>query len=165
MADIQPRVGHDLNLFYNDTGGGGTYATPTWVEIACVRDVNIPDQSINMAPLQCRASDWIKNLAALIDTLTLEFDYIHGAGLTVMRELIRRFYAREAGDYLIINGLFVPASGDTSEGLRLPAFIENFSWTQNQQDVSVHEFRLVTAYYQDETATERDPVWDTYSTP
>ena len=68
MAD-GPKVGHKMKLYRNT----GTNASPVWSEIGDVVDVSIPDLSMGLAELKRRSSDFTKNLATLIQSISIEF--------------------------------------------------------------------------------------------
>lgn len=140
--------------FYRNTG---TVATPTWSEICEIQDLNINDFEMGMAELKRRCKTYTKNLATLIQTITIEFKLWHGLDATNFDALRANFLAGTAEEFAIMNGA-IATSGN--EGLRIPALIASFPWNQALEEVSGHDVRLVTAYFE-EAATEIDPSWYT----
>jgi len=148
---MPPKTGHKMKLNRNT----GTVAVPVWSLVAEVGDVNIPDLSMGMAELKRRASNFVKNLASIIQTIGLEFTLTHGMDATNFDAIRANFFAGTVEEWAIMDG---PIATGGSEGLRIPLLVENFPWQQPLEDVSGHDMRLVTGYME-ESASEVDPSW------
>lgn len=148
---FQPSVGKWMYFYYNT----GTHAVPVWVAIAEIGDLNISDLSRNLAELKRRANVFTKNLPALISSITVEFKLIFGLGTTIHTALRTAFFAATVFEYAIMNDL---VSSVGSEGLTLPAIIEQFPWNQPLETVSDHDVRLATGYLV-QAGQEIDPAW------
>lgn len=147
-------VGHSMKLYRNT----GTVAVPVWTEIANVGDVNIPDLAVGLAELKRRGNNFTKNLPTLFTSMAVEFRLLHGLGATVFDGLRTAFFARTINEYAVMNGDITVSD---NQGLRLPAFIEQFPWDQNLEEVSGHDCRLAIAYMEEPAGTEIDPSWYT----
>lgn len=147
---MAPVVGKSMKLYRNT----GTAATPTWTEVAEVGDVSIPDLTRGLAELKRRNNDFVKNLAALIQSIAVEFTLVHGLDSTNFDAIRGNFFSGTAEEWAVMNG-DISTSGN--EGLRLPALVENFPWDQSLEDVSGHDVRLAVAYLDD--GGEVDPSW------
>jgi hypothetical protein len=148
---FQPSVGKWMFFYYNSA----TAATPTWVLISEIGDLNISDLSRNLAELKRRANPFTKNLPALINSIAVEFKLIFGLQ-QVMHAILRgAFFSATVFQYAIMNDAI--ALEDT-EGLLLPAIIEQFPWNQPLESVSDHDVRLATAYWIS-GGQEIDPAW------
>lgn len=147
---MAPTVGKNMKLYRNT----GTVATPTWTEVAEIGDVSIPDLSRGLAELKRRSNDFVKNLAALIQSIAVEFTLVHGLDATNFDAIRQAFFNGTAEEYAVMNG-DISTSGN--EGLRVPVLVENFPWDQPLEEVSGHEVRLAVAYMDD--GGEVDPSW------
>jgi hypothetical protein len=83
-------LSEDAVLYYNNTadhGGAGTYATPVWVEICNVKDLNA-NMSKNETDVTTRCSNgWSEFIEGLKD-LTIEFGMLYDpsdAGFTAIK--------------------------------------------------------------------------------
>lgn len=145
------KTGHNMKLYINE----GSVASPTWTEIAQVGDVSIPDLSRGVAELKRRGNDFTKNLASIIQSISVEFKMFHGLEATMFGTLQAAFFAATPYEYAVMDG-DITVTGN--QGLRLPALIEQFPWDQPLEDVSSHDVRLAVAYMED-SGTEIDPSW------
>lgn len=136
----------------------GSPTSPVWTEVNEVGDVSIPDLTRGLAELKRRASDFTKNLASLIQSISVEFRLHHGLDATNFNAIRQNFFNGTAEEWLVANGN--PATSGT-EGLRLPALVENFPWDQPLEDVSGHDMRLAVAYWES-GGSEIDPSWATF---
>lgn len=146
------KTGHKMKFYINT----GTAAVPVWSLIADIEDLSIPDMSMGAAEFKRRSSNFTKNLPTIIGTIAVEFKLWHGVGDTNFDLLRAAFFAGTTYEFAILDGL-VATSG--TEGLRLPAFIEQFPWGQALEEVSGHDVRLVTAYHESPAGIEIDPSW------
>lgn len=146
-----PKTGHRMKAYINT----GTVATPTWTLVCEIGDLSIPDLSRGLAELKRRCKDYTKNLATLIQSISVEFRLHHGLGATVFDQIVSDFFAGTPSEWAIMNGDITTSD---NEGLRLPALVEQFPWDQPLEDVSGHDVRLAIAYME-ESATEVDPSW------
>jgi hypothetical protein len=152
---MAPKTGHKMK-FYRNTG---TAATPVWALVAEIGDLSIPDFSMGIAELKRRASNYSKGLATLIGMIAVEFRLLHGLGAVQFAAIKDDFLAGTTREYAILDGLVATVG---TQGLRMPALLENFPWDQNLEDVSGHDMRAVLAYHE-ESSTEIDPSWMTVS--
>lgn len=151
---MAPKTGHEMKL-YEDTG---TVETPVYEEISAIGDLNISDFSIALGELKHRGSNFVKNLPSLFQSISVDFNLIHGLQKTKFDDLRERFFARTAARFAIMDG---DIEVDGSEGLLLPALIKSFPWNQPLEDVSNHDVQLATAYMvdEDDDDAEIDPQW------
>lgn len=148
-----PKTGHNMFLYRNT----GTPGTPTWSLVDEVGDVSIPDLNRGLAELKRRANDFTKNLAALIQSIAVEFRLHHGLDATNFDAIRGNFFNGTTEEWAVMNG-DITTSG--SEGLRLPTLVENFPFDQPLEDVAGHDVRLAIAYMED-GGSEVDPSWYT----
>lgn len=146
-----PKTGHKMKAYRNT----GTYASPTWVEVAEIGDLSIPDLSMGLAELKRRAKDWTKNLPSLIQSVAVEFRLHHGLDATNFDAIRTAFFAGTAEEWAIMNGSITTTS---NEGLRIPVLVEQFPWDQPLEEVAGHDVRLAVAYHE-ESGSEIDPTW------
>ena len=146
-----PKTGHGMNLYRNT----GTYATPVWALVDEVGDVSIPDLKRGLAELKRRANGFTKNLASLIQSISIEFRLHFGLDATQYDAIVADFFAGTAREWAVMSG---PIATVGSIGLRCPVLVEDFPWDQPLEDVSGHDVRLASAYMLSES-TEVDPVW------
>lgn len=147
-----PKTGHRMKLYYNSA----TPASPTWVEVCEVGDVSISDLTRGMAELKRRCKDYTKNLATLIQSISIEFRLHHGLNATVFDRIVADFFAATPRQWAVMNG---DITDEDNEGFVMPALIESFPWDQPLEDVSGHDVRLVIAYMLDGSSNEVDPEW------
>ena len=147
-----PSTGHKMKLYRNT----GTVAVPVWSEVAEVGDVSIPDLSRGLAELKRRANDFTKNLASLIQSISVEFRLHHGLDATNFDAIRANFFSGAIEEWAVMNA-DVSVSGN--EGLRLPAIVEQFPFDQPLEDVAGHDIRLAVAYFEEPAGTEIDPSW------
>lgn len=133
----------------------GTNASPVWSEIGDVVDVSIPDLSMGLAELKRRSSDFTKNLATLIQSISIEFRLVYGMSASSYGTIRANFFAGTIEEYAVMSG-DITQSG--TEGFRMFALIEQFPWDQPLEDIAGHDMRLAIAY-QEESGSEVDPEW------
>lgn len=151
MACNEPIVGGKCKLYYNTA----TYAAPAWVEIIECGDVSIADLGSNLAEISTRGSKWVKNLPAQM-VMAVEFTYLYKADPPVFDFLRQAFFNQTSHEFAVMDGDIATVG---SEGLRLPAVIENFPINQNLEEVTmVDTVRLALAYMCDND-TVVDPEW------
>lgn len=150
----EPKSGHKMKLYRNT----GTVSTPVWDLIDAVGDVSIPDLSMGLAELKTRASNYTKNLATLIQSIAIEFDYKNGMDATTFGGLKDDFLAGTVKEYAVMDGAIATTG---SQGLRMPGLIENFPWDQPLESVSSHAVRVAIAHYESPAGTVIDPSWMT----
>lgn len=148
-------VGKDYYLYYSS----GTVTSPTWVLVSQIGDVAAPDMSVGLAELKRRASNYVKNLATFIQSISITFKLIHGLDSTVFDIIRGDFFGRTAREWAMMDG---PIATVGSQGLRLPALVAEFPWDQSLEEVSAHDCKLVTAYLHYSSGTlEAEPSWMT----
>src|SRR5215213_8959655 len=131
---FQPAVGKNMK-FYRNTA---THATPTWVLISQIGDLNVSDLTRGLAELKRRGNGFVKNLPVFINSIAVEFRLIFGLDTTNYTFLRQTFFSGACVQYAIMNDII---AGPGSEGLMLPAIVEQFPWNQNLEDVSAHDVR------------------------
>jgi len=149
---MPPVVGHKMKLYRNT----GTVAVPVWQEVCEIGDVSVPDLAMGLAELKRRCNDFTKNLATLMQSISVEFRMIHGLGGAIFTALVGNFFAGTIEQWAVYNGDIATAG---NEGLLLPALIEQFPWDQPLEEVSGHDVRLAVAYFEEPAGTEIDPAW------
>lgn len=146
------KTGRQMFLYRNS----GSHGTPVWDEICNVGDVNVSDFSRGLAELKRRCSQYIKNLPALIQSITVEFSMIHGVNPTTFNAMFDDFINGTPVEYAIMDG---DITLDGTQGLMLPALVQKFPWNQPLEDVSAHDVGLAIAYMEDGGGNEIDPEW------
>ena len=147
-----PKTGHRMKLYRNT----GTVAIPVFVEVAEVGDVAISDFSRGLAELKRRANEFTKNLATLIQSIAVEFRLHFGLDKTNFDAIRTNFFAGTVEEWAVMSG-DIATTG--SEGLRLPAIVEQFPFDQPLEDVAGHDIRLAVAFFEEPPGTEIDPAW------
>lgn len=148
---FEPKTGYNMKLYRNT----GTFASPTWVEIAEVGDVNLSDFTRQMAELKRRGKQFTKNLASLINSIVITFKLPFGLGASTYTYLRTAFLAGTAFEVAIMSG-DITTPGE--EGLRCPILLEQFPWNQALEEASGHDVQLKIAYMVS-GGSEVDPVW------
>jgi len=145
------KTGHKMKLYRNT----GSPDSPSWSLVDEVGDVSIPDLTRGLAELKRRASDFTKNLASLIQSIAIEFRLHNGLDETTFDAIRTNFFSGTAEEWACLSGEF----GDSdTEGLRLPALVENFPFDQPLEDVAGHDVRLAVAYWET-GGYELEPSW------
>ena len=147
-----PSTGHSMHLYRNT----GTVAVPIWTLVDEVGDVSIPDFERGLAELKRRSSNYTKNLATLIQGISIEFRLHYGLDATNYDAIRTAFIAGTVVEWLILDQL-VETSG--SQGLRVPVIVQSFPWDQPLEDISGHDVRLAIAYMEEPAGTEIEPSW------
>lgn len=148
-----PRTGHKCKLYINT----GSEETPVWLLIDEIQDASISDFSLILAELKRRANKFTKNLAALFNSITVDFQYVHGLGATVFDTLRTMFLNMTPAEFAFMDG---PIGTSGSEGLRLPCLLSNFPWDQALESASTHDCQLAIAYMEASSDnSEIDPSW------
>lgn len=150
---MPPDVGKNMKLYRNT----GTHAIPVWSEIDEIGDLSIPDLARSMAELKRRGNAFTKNVAALIQSIAVEFRFIHGLDATNFDDMITAFFAGTAEEYAIMNADITTIG---TQGFLGFFYIENFPWDQPLEEISGHDIRLALAYVE-EDSSEIDPEWYT----
>jgi hypothetical protein len=132
-----------------------THASPTWSLVSEIGDLSVADLEMGMAELKRRASGYTKNLATLLQTVSIEFDLFHGMDVTNFDAIRTAFFAGTPMEWAIMDG---PIASDGSEGLVAPMLVNQFPWDQSLEEVSRHNIRMALAYMV-EAAAEVEPSW------
>ena len=151
---MSAKTGHNLYLYYNSA----TNASPTWVQIAQVEDVNVDQLAWDTAELTRRASRFVLEIATVM-RIGCMFKLWHGLGATVFDAIRTAFFARTATIFAIANG---PIATAGTEYLKLPALVKEFPWNQPLREVSSHDVRIVPTYFE-ESSAEVEPSWNEVS--
>lgn len=155
MAGFEPKTGHQMKLYRNT----GTVAVPVWTLVSEIGDVSLSDFTRGLAELKRRANNFTKNLASLIQSITLEFRLHFGLAQTVYESIRDAHLNGTPSEWAIMAGDIAY----DSYGLRCPFLVEQFPWDQPLEDVSGHDVRLAIAYMTS-GGSEVDPSWYTVPT-
>lgn len=145
------KVGNDHKLYYNS----GTNASPTWVEIKIVGDVNVPID-ISAAQIDLRITNFVLGLPAKI-TPALEFFLAADIGGTVYDALRGFALARTQKQYASANGN-IATSG--TQWFKQFAFFTSFPWNQPTQEIASGDC-VLGAGYTEESSALVEPAWGT----
>lgn len=150
-ATYKPTTGARMKAYINT----GTRASPTYVEVSEIGDLNVSDFSRNFAELKRRANDFTKGIPSLMNMIGVEFRLHFGLGRTVY-DLIRA--AHLAGSSLAWAFMNGAIATNGHQGLTFTGGIEQFPWDQGLENVAGHDVRIVNTYDED-AAGEIDPYW------
>jgi hypothetical protein len=148
-------TGFDGYLYYNTA----SVASPTWVLVDTVRDVNTT-ASTDKADVSDRRSKFKKSCPAMIDLeTTVSATYVQGN--TALDAIRVQFLARTVVQYAIMDGPLAPASGDTSEGFKYYAAVYSNDFNQPLSDGQSVSFTLAPA---EPTTDPEEPTWYSVTT-
>jgi hypothetical protein len=147
------KTGSACKAYYNS----GTDASPTWVEITLVGDVNLSDLGTNLAEVNLRASSYVLNLAAKLHG-SVEMLVAYNPANTAMDALLTAFFAKTVYQFAFMDGNIATAG---SEGFKAFCIIESFPIQQPLEGmVAIDTMRLALAY-EEESNTLVEPSWYT----
>lgn len=146
-------VGTDNKLYYNSA----TNASPTWVLICLVGDVNLTLGGSN-AELKSRCSPWDMGLPSRLNA-ELSFNLFSHIGATVWEALRGFFFARSSKQMAVANAAIA-----TTGTQYFKAFMHftAFPIGQNLEDVNAGEATMTPTYYEESNALV-EPSWVTVS--
>jgi hypothetical protein len=152
---MAPKIGFDNKLYYNS----GTHASPTWVLIGDIGDLNIPDLRRTMARVSLRSSRWPANIPAEKE-FSIDFSMLYQPANAVFAALRTAFFADTAAaatlEFFVADGL---AATVGTTGLRAGCVIENFPLTQRLMEANmVDTVRLLPGWYE-EGGVRVEPDW------
>lgn len=113
------RLGMEAKIYRNT----GTYASPTWVELANVRDVTVSLES-GEADVTTRANNGWRATAATLKDASIEFEMVwdtDDAGFTAIKDA---FFGNDTIELAVMDGNIGTAG---SQGLRAECSITSFS--------------------------------------
>lgn len=151
---MRAKTGGNMNMYRNT----GSNATPVWVLVASVEDVNISDLTRSLAEIKRRSSQFVTNLAALIQTIKLAFKLWYGIDSTNFTALQLMFFGGNAEEWAVMDDLITTTG---SQGLRCAYIVSSFPISENIEDAASIDVELSTAYYESPVGTAVDPSWYT----
>lgn len=144
------------NMFmYRSTG---TFLVPVWILVAAVEDVSISDLTRKLAEIRLRSSQFTKNLAALIDTITVEFKMWYGIDSTNFTALQQMFFGGSVEEWAIMDE---PITVNGAQGLRCPMLVGEFPVDEGIENAASVAVGLKTAYWESPAGTQIEPSWYT----
>lgn len=147
-------TGGNMKMYRNT----GTDGTPVWVLVPSVEDVSIPDFERSMAELKMRSSQFASNLAAIIQTISVNFKLWYGIDSTNFSALQQCFFQGIAEEWAIMDDLITTTG---SQGLRIPMLVAQFPFDQALEAAASLDVTLKTAYMESPPGTRIDPSWYT----
>lgn len=151
---MRATTGGNMFMYRNS----GTNGTPVWNLVASVEDVAISDFSRAMAEIKIRSSQWTKNLAALIQTVKVEFKHYYGVDSTNFAAMLSCFLNGIAEEWAIMDA---PITITGAQGLRCAFLVSDFPFNQPIEEASNLDVGLSTAYYESPVGTIVEPSWYT----
>lgn len=148
------KVGGDWKLYYNSA----TNASPTWVEIKKVGDVNL-DIEITAAPVLIRETVFDLNLPARIKVNSLDMDLAVDISGTVW-EALRGFAFNRTNKQFAVCNASIATNG--TQGFKFFAFFNKFPFNQPLSEL-VRGSATVVPAYQVESSALVEPAWFTIS--
>lgn len=136
----------------------GTNATPVWVLVASVEDVNISDLSRGLAEIKRRSSQFVTNLPALIQTIKVGFKHWYGIDSTNFTAMQTMFFGGNIEEWAIMDDV-ITITG--AQGLRSAYIVSQFNIVENIEDAANVDIELSNAYYESPAGTAIDPSWYT----
>lgn len=113
------QLGLDCRLYYNT----GTYASPTWVEITNVRDVEL-NLTRGKADLSTRGSNGYKEYRGQLKDASITFDLVYKRGDATTQAIFEAFDEDTLLDIAVLDG-DIETTG--TEGLRAVCEVFDFS--------------------------------------
>ena len=121
------KLGLDCKIYYN----ANTYASPTWTEIANVKDVTLNMEATEISVANRSASGWSESLMGLRNaSVAFQIDYDNAAAGYVA---IRDAYLNSTDLEMAIMDGAVATSG--SEGLRATMAVLSFTRNEGLEDI------------------------------
>ena len=96
---MRPVVGANMFLYRNT----GTFTVPVWNLVSAVEDVAISNLAVTLAELKMRSSAFTKNLAALFDSIKVEFKHWYGIDSSTVTALINAFFGRASEEWALMD--------------------------------------------------------------
>lgn len=146
-------VGNNLVLARNT----GTNASPTWVTVSIVGDVELSGLSVVKAGVDLRSSAYKLSLPGKFEEFTISVALANHIGNTVFDALRTAFFAKTINQYAVANG-GITTSG--TQGFKAFCFISEFPWSQPIGDLGTHAMVLSGAWYE-ESSVQIEPAWFT----
>ena len=123
-------LGLNAKLYRNT----GTQETPTWTEIANVKDVTLNLEK-GEADATTRASSGWRQTVATLKEATVEFEMVWDPSDEGFQAIKDGFFNNTAIDIAVMDGPLPPASGETSQGLRAQWAVTKFSRNEPLEEV------------------------------
>lgn len=144
------------NMFmYRSTG---TFTTPVWNLVSAVEDVSISDMTRGLAEIKLRSSQFAKNLATLIETISVSFKHWYGIDSATVTALQTLFFTGIVEEWAIMDA---PIALTGAQGLRCPMILSEFPIDQGIENAASIDCVLKTAYWESPAGTQVDPSWYT----
>lgn len=147
-----PVVGANMRLYRNT----GTAGTPVWVLVSQIGDLNISDLTRALAEIKRRASVFTTNLAALIQSISIELKYWYGLDSTNFTALRTNMFSGAIEQWAMMDG-DITVTG--TQGLKIPVVLEQFPISQNLEDPVSIDVVAKTGYWESPAGTPIDPAW------
>ena len=154
---MRPTTGGNMFMYRSSSGSN---AAPTWVLVSAVEDVAISDLTRSLAEIKLRASQFVSNLAALIQTISLEFKTWYGIDTTNWSALQSLFFSGSTEEWAVMDA---PITVTGAQGLRFPAIVSEFPLDEGIENAASNDCVLKTAYWESPAGTRIDPSWYTVS--
>lgn len=132
--------GYSGHQAYEYLNIGGTYETPTWVRIARIEDIEMPDER-GGSDLKCKGSDYVKHINGR-RTTGVSFKYKAKKGADpVLDELKAAFESNDSNcvDYMALDGA---ADVSGSKGFRAPFTVMKLSESRPDEGPVVFDVEL-----------------------
>lgn len=134
-------LGLDAVLAYDDGMESGTWATPSWTEIAYCKDVNF-DLSKAMADVTTRAANGWRQRKGTLKEGTVSFQYKHVDGDDVFDDLWDSFINGTRFIAFVADG---PVATAGTEGLKAWMEVSKMAQAQPLEDAIMWDVELVIA--------------------
>ena len=152
MAGLQ--VGFDFKLYYNS----GTDASPTWVEINIVGDVNVSPLGFNFASVPLRVSRWSLRLPTRQQEAAFEFTLANDIGGTVFDALRALAITGSAPTHTQLAAADAAIASSNTEGMKAFTVFETFPFNQPLDDLSTGDVSAPFTYTE-ESGSLVEPSW------
>lgn len=148
------KVGGDFNLYYNSA----TNASPTWVLINKVGDVNL-NLAATMAEIKLRISKWDLGLPSRLRIESLDAQLATDIAGTVWDALRGFFLARTQKQFAVTNDNIATAG---TQGFKFFGFFTAFPLSQPISEVAMGDCTIGPGFTE-ESSTLVEPTWFTIS--
>lgn len=137
---MSPKNGFDCALLRNSA----THASPTWVSQPNVKDVRIPEASIQASEILVRGSRFAAWLAGGI-RLGFDVDYLYLPGDTQFEYFRAAAWEQTKFEMWFADG---PAATVGTQGLRTYVQIFEFPFNQNLEEIAMVNFKLKPTWFE-----------------
>ena len=119
-------LAENAKLYYNT----GSYGSPTWAEICNVKDLTLSLEK-DEVDVTTRCSAGFKEYADGLLDANITFNMLYDTSDTAFTALQTAFFNKTDVEVLVMDGLAVPPSGSTSQGLRATCMVKSFSRSES----------------------------------